>query len=187
MPFLPYSDHDVRKLLSRIIPIRWPEEGLLFVRECRAECTIGEAASSERERWSSKYHEGHPPDRRGYLAATKSRLIYLDRVTPGSVIMALSAILGAMSVLILVLGHNLLGWLVMTAVALGVWTVGRVVEAGTATNVDVEFDNVVRLETSAQRMVAMGRRHTVLSLHIGDTSDFRMVAALVSGLGNTAA
>ncbi len=187
MPFLRYSDHDVRKLLSRTIPIRWPEEGLLFVTEYRAGCTAGEAASSDASAGARSTTKTSRPTGRGYLAATKSRLIYLDRVTPGSVIMALYAILGAMSVLILVLSHNLLGCLVMTAVALGVWTVGRVVEGGTATNLDVEFDNVVRLEAGAQRMVAGGRRHTVLSLHIGDPSDFRMVAALVSGLGNTAA
>ena len=187
MPFLHYSDHDARKLLSRIIPIRWPEEGLLFVAECRAERAVGNGAPSERERWSSRFYDGHPPERRGYLAATKSRLIYLDRVTAGSVILASSAALGAIAVLILLFGHSLLGWLVMTAVALAVWAVGRVVEAGTAASDDVEFDNVVQLEAGAQRMVAVGRRHTVLSLHIGDPSDFRMVAALVSGLGNTAA
>jgi small-conductance mechanosensitive channel len=188
MPFLRYDDHEVRKLLSRIIPIRWPEEGLLFVTECLAERSLGESdVSNESERGGWRYYDCHPGDRRGFLAATKSRLIYQDRVTPGSVIMALALVIGAFSVALLVFGHNLLGWLVMTTVALAVWTVGRIVEAGTAATIDVEFDNIVRLEAREQRMVAVGRRHTVLSLHISDPSDFRMVAALVSGLGYNAA
>jgi hypothetical protein len=188
MPFLHYTEHDVRRLLSRIIPIRWPEEGLLFVTGCRAERTLGpDASPTESERGGARYYDHRSGDRRGFLAATRSRLIYQDRVTPGSVIMALGVALGAIAVAILLFGHNLMGWLVLSAVALGVWMLGRIVEAGTAGTVNVEFDNIVRLEAGSQRMVAVGRRQTVLSLHIGDPSDFRMVAALVNGLGNTAA
>ena len=101
--------------------------------------------------------------------------------------MALAVALALIAVAILLFGHNLMGWLVLSAVAMGVWMLGRIVEAGTAGTMDVEFDSIVRLEAGTQRMVAVGRRQTVLSLHIADPSDFRMVAALVSGLGNTAA
>lgn len=60
-------------------------------------------------------------------------------------------------------------------------------EAGTATNGALEFDEILHVESGAQRMVALGRGGRVLTLHIDDPSDFRMVAALVSGLGNAAA
>jgi hypothetical protein len=188
MPFLHYTEHDVRRLLSRIIPIRWPEEGLLFVTGCSAERVLGpEEAPKESARGGARYSDQRTGQRDGYLAATKSRLIYQDRITPGSLIMGLAAALGGAAIAMLLIGHDLMGWLVMSAVALGVWMLGRILEAGTAGAMNVEFDNVVRLETGTQRMVAVGRRQTVLSLHIGDPSDFRMVAALVSGLGNTAA
>jgi hypothetical protein len=188
MPFLRYSDHDVRQLLSRTIPIRWPEEGLLFVTECRARNTVGDGdVPNASERGGAAPLHRDPGERRGFLAATRSRLIYQDRVTAASVIIAVAAMLGAMSIAILVFGHSLMGWLVTATAALGVWILGRIVEVGTAANMDVEFENIVRLESLTQRMVAVGPRQTVLSLHIGDPSDFRMVAALVSGLGNTAA
>lgn len=187
MPFLHYTEHDVRKLLSRIIPIRWPEEGLLFVTGCRAERALApDEVPSDGERGGARYYD-RSGDRHGYLAATKSRLIYQDRITPGSIIMGLAVAVGVVAVAILLFGHDLMAWLVLSAVALGVWMLGRIVEAGTAGTMNVEFDNIVRLEAGTQRMVAVGRRQTVLSLHIGDPSDFRMVAALVSGLGNTAA
>jgi hypothetical protein len=188
MPFLHYTEHDVRRLFSRTIRIRWPEEGLLFVTGCRAERMLGpHDVPSESERGGARYYDRRPGDRHGYLAATRSRLIYQDRITLGSVIMALAASLGAIAVAVLLFGHNLMGWLVMSAVALGVWMLGRIVEVGTAGTMNVEFDNIVRFEAGTQRMVAVGQRQTVLSLHIGDPSDFRMVASLVSGLGNAAA
>src|SRR5436190_15370059 len=188
MPLLHYSDHDVRKLLSRTIPLRWPSEGLLFVTGCRAERSLGREDppnDSERGEWRS--HDHHSPERRGYIAATRSRLIYHDRTTTSSLIMGLSLLVGIMAVAILILGNNLMGWLVMAGIALLLWMLGKMVEAATAVAIEVEFDNVVRLESATQRMVAIARRDNVLMLHIDDPSDFRMVAALVSGLGNAAA
>jgi hypothetical protein len=100
--------------------------------------------------------------------------------------MGVSVLLGIAAMAMLLFGNDLMGWLVTGGIALLLWMLGRVVEAVTAGNVDVQLEDVVRLDSGTQRMIAVGRRDTVLSLHIHDPSDFRMVAALVSGLGNTA-
>jgi hypothetical protein len=187
MPFIRYSEHDVRRLLARAIPLRWPHERLLFVTGCRAERTLGEESPpNESERGGWRYYDHHSADRRGYLAATRARLIYQDCTTASSVIMGVSVLLGIAAMAMLLFGNDLMGWLVTGGIALLLWMLGRVVEAVTAGNVDVQLEDVVRLDSGTQRMVAVGRRDTVLSLHIHDPSDFRMVAALVSGLGNTA-
>ena len=155
---------------------------------CRAERSLGrEDSPSDAERGGWLHYDHHSPERRGYLAATRSRLIYHGRTTLSSLIMGLSLLLGVMAIAVLILGNNLMGWLVMAGIALMLWMLGKAVEAATAVTIEVEFDNVVRLESATQRMVAIARRDDVLMLHIDDPSDFRMVAALVSGLGSAAA
>jgi hypothetical protein len=184
MPFLRYSEGDVRRLLARAIRIRWPDEGLLLVTGCRAERSMGtESASAESERGGWRYYDH---DRRGYLAATPSRLIYQDRTTPSSVIMGTGVLLGVIAVVLLLLGNDLRGWFFLTATAALLWMLGVLVEAGAAGGLALEFDKILHVESGAQRMVALGRAGHVLTLHIDDPSDFRMVAALVSGLGNAA-
>jgi hypothetical protein len=185
MSLIHYSEPDVRKLLSRVIPARWPHEGLLFLTGCWAEGAGNEGAVEGGERANWRHYEHLSTDRRGFLAATQSRLIYQDRTTPGSIITGLSVVIAAAAVAILVFGNDLMGWLVMATIAFLVWMVSRIVEGVTAATVDLEFDRVLQVEDGTQRMVAVGRRDTLLTLHIDDPSDFRMVAALVSGLGNT--
>jgi hypothetical protein len=185
MPFLRYTEGDVRRLLARAIRIRWPHEGLLFVTGCRAERSIGtDAPIIETERGGWRYYDR---DRRGYLAATPSRLIYQDRTTPSSVIMGTGIMLGAIAVVLLLFANDLRGWFFLTATAALLWIVGVIVEAGTAAAIALEFDKILQVQSGAQRMVALGSRGQVLTLHIDDPSDFRMVAALVSGPGNAAA
>jgi hypothetical protein len=181
------SEHDVRQLLSRVIPTRWPHEGLLFLTGCRAERAGNERTVLGVDRANWRYDDRLPTDRRGFLAATQSRLIYQDRITPGSITRGLSVAIAALSVTTLVFGRDLMGWLVMAAIALLLWMASRVIEGVTAGNLDLEFGNILQVEGGTQRMVAVGRRDTVFTLHIDDPSDFRMVAALVSGSGNTAA
>jgi hypothetical protein len=203
MAFLHYSEYDVRRLLSRVIPLRWPREALLFLARCHAERSLRlrdgqpqieemptEPSSVELHRGlrsaSWRYPERLSTYRRGYLAATQSRLIYHDRTTAGSLLYGTSAIVAGIAIAVLLFGQDLMGWLVAGTIALSLWIAAHVVEAITAGNVDVEFEQVLHVEDGTQRMVALGRANDVYTIRIDDPSDFRRVAALVGGLGNVA-
>lgn len=185
MSLIQYSEHDVRRLLSRVIPARWPHEALLFLTGCCAERVGHQELAADDPRAGWRYYDRlSASDRRGFLAATQSRLIYQDRTTPGSIMTGLSVVIAAAGVAVLVLGHDLMSWLVMAALASLLWMISRIVDGVMAASVDLEFANILRVEDGTQRMVAVGRRDAVFTLHIDDPSDFRMVAALIGGLGN---
>src|SRR5207302_4380273 len=174
-------EQQVRNVLTRVIPVRWPREGLVFITGCRAEQVLGRAQGTPEEPERPRYYERHAGDRRGYLAATQMRLIYQDRVTAGSVMTGVSVMLGLLALALLFFGNDLVGWLITGSMALLLWMVARIVEVITAGNVDVAFERVLHVEEGAQRMVAIGRGDNVYTLRIDDPSDFRMVAAMVSG------
>ena len=82
MGLLKYSEEEVRRLVSRTIPIRWPTEQLLFITRCRVERPAirlgGDPAIGPDE-------DTVAPDD-GFLVATENRLIYQDQVTHALVI-----------------------------------------------------------------------------------------------------
>ena len=119
MSLIHRSEHEVRQLLSRVIPARWPHEGLLFLTGCRAERAGNQRTLLGNDRANSSHYDRLTTDRRGFLAATQSRLIYQDMITPGSVIRGLSVAIAAVSAAILVFAQDLMEDFLFDALAAG--------------------------------------------------------------------
>ena len=182
MGFLKYSEHDLRGLLSRVIHVRWPAEKLLILTPChkvrpdRDLPTVLDEPSSRRSVTPPEV----PPER-GFLAATQSRLIFHEEVTGGSLVRAISVVVGLLSLAVLFFGDGVGTFLPMAAMALALWGIAKVLEMHLASRAEIEFDRVGHLDPFSQRIEGMTRNGTRYRLGVPDPSDFLLVVALVEG------
>jgi hypothetical protein len=172
---LRYTEDDVRHLLMRAIPIRWPRERALFMTRCQAEQvalrpdgvhSTGGAGSSGRT---------------GFVAATQHRLVYEDRTPRAALFRGIAVALGFVGACALLFGNSLSGFFGLGLAASVVWLISQVAETILAGNRALEYERVSGLDPASQRIEGSDGGGITYRLLIPDPSDFRMIASLVMG------
>jgi hypothetical protein len=183
MGFLKYSEEEVRRLVSRTIPIRWPTEQLLFITRCRVERPGirlgGDLAIGPDE-------DTVAPDD-GFLVATQNRLIFQARVTHALVIRGMAVALATFAAGALLFGNSLAGFFGLALAALAFWFGARVAELLTTGRRDVEYGRIFHVDRLGQGIEGATKAGDLYRLRVPDPSDFLMLAALVTGHPQTGA
>jgi hypothetical protein len=183
MGVIRYSESELRDLLGRAVRIRWPEETLLIVTDCRAESPSDPFRLAEQDaQLSTGWGAGH-----AVLAATRSRLIYQERTTHANLVKAMAAILFTLAVAVLFVGSGLASFAAIGLTGLSLWAIAKVVEVLTVGGTSIEFHRVVMVDRAAQRIDGAVRSGVIYRLRVPDPSDFGMIVSLVNGSGRAAA
>jgi hypothetical protein len=185
MGMLRYSEDELRGLLGRAVRIRWPEEDLVIVTDCRAESAAGRPLAAA-------FEPADPPafgrgPTQAVLAATQSRLIYQERTTHASLLKGIAAALFAVAVAVLFVGSGLVSFAAIGLTGLSLWTIAKLVELLTVGATSIEFHRVEMVDRIAQRIDGAVRSGMIYRLRVPDPSDFGMIVSLVNGYGGTGA
>jgi hypothetical protein len=183
MGLLKYSEEEVRRLVSRTIPIRWPKEQVLFITRCRVERS-GVRPSGDLPIGPAE--ETQAPDD-GFLVATENRIIYQDQVTHALVIRGMGVALAAFAAGALLFGNSLAGFFGLALAALSFWFGARVAELLTTGRRDFEYGRVLHVDRLGQGIEGATTAGVLYKLRVPDPSDFLMLAALVTGHPQTGA
>jgi hypothetical protein len=183
MGVIRYSEGELRDLLSRAVRIRWPEETVLIVTDCRAESPSDVFRAAEHDaRLSTGWGAGH-----AVLAATRSRLIYQERTTHANLVKAMATILCTVAVAVLFFGSGLASFAAIGLTGLSLWAIAKVAEVLTVGGMSIEFHRVEMVDRIAQRIDGAVRSGIVYRLRVPDPSDFGMIVSLVNGYGRATA
>jgi hypothetical protein len=183
MGVIRYSEGELRDLLCRAVQIRWPEETLLIVTDCRAQSPSDVFSASEHDaQLSTGWGVGH-----AVLAATRSRLIYQERTTHANLVKAMAAILCTIAVAVLFFGSGLASFAAIGLTGMSLWAIAKVVEVATVGGTSIEFHRVEKVDRTAQRIDGAVGSGTVYRLRVPDPSDFGMIVSLVNGYGQAVA
>jgi len=173
MALFRYTEEDVRQLLGRAIPIRWPRERALFTTKCRAEQV---AIRPDGVEFRSETEE-----RAGFVAATQNRLVYEQRTPRAAWFRGIAVTLGFIATCSLLFGNSLGGFFGLGVSAFGVWLVAVFAETLLAGSRALEYGRVSGLDSLSQRIEGADPGGVTYRLVIPDPSDFRMIEALVTG------
>jgi hypothetical protein len=180
---LRYSEHEFRDLVSRIIPVRWPNEQMLLVTGCRGERVLAATDGLESPPDLSAPAQILPAPSgpsMGFLAATQSRVIYQERTPSTAVIKGIVVLTAVLAMVALFLGRGIVDFLALGAVALGMSLVERVMEHFSIGNVNIEFGRIAFVDPSEQQIDGVAHSGSVYRLHIPDAGDFQMIRALAA-------
>jgi hypothetical protein len=185
MGLLRYSEQEFRELVSRIIPLRWPNEQMLLVTGCRGERVPETPEGAETFGGSSTQAEtvpGHGGRSVGFLAATQSRVIYQERTPSTAMIKAILALTVALAVVALFTGRGIVDFLGLAAGALGLWFVERVAEHVSVGKINIEFGRIAYVDSLEQQIDGVAHSGSVYRLHIPDAGDFQMIRTLAAAV-----
>ena len=182
MGLIRYSDPELRHLISRAIHVRWPGEDLLIVTPCESDppglpqdVVLPDAKGSR----ATPLGDG----RNAVVAATRSRLIYQERLTHAVLLRAIAMILGVVAIATLFFGDGLDTFAMIGVSALTLWTAAKLAELLTVGRSSMEFARVHLVDRLAQLIEGKNRNGSIFRLWVPDPSDFRVIMSLVSGSG----
>jgi hypothetical protein len=190
MGLLRYSEQEFRDLVKRIIPVRWPNERMLLVTDCRGERVPAALDPVDGPSDPFTLTEAFPSSgghTKGFLAATQSRVIYQERLQGTALMKGIVALTAALALAALFFGNGLVDFLGMALLAWSLWLVARVAEHFIVGNVNIEFGRFAFVDPTAQQIDGMSLSGSVYRLHIPDASDFQLIRALAERQGSAEA
>jgi hypothetical protein len=184
MPIFRYTERDVRTLLARLIPVRWPAESLVMLTGCERErLSDVEGGSAERR---GVDHGARPASTQGFLGVTDERLVYQPRAPGAFILRAICLVAGILAISTLVLEGQFLGFLVVACIGLVVALGVRVAELTSLDEETLTFGDVLTVDHDHQRIVGVARGGLLL-LRVPDPAAFASIAGIVGQASASAA
>jgi hypothetical protein len=180
------SEQRIRRSVSRLVAVRWPNDRVLLTTPCQAERLAGRAESllgvlgrAHCPGGSCVVDTSHVREP-AFLCVTSRRLIYQGRRRHGIPLRATSVALAGLAVLALAGGGGrLVGSALLGLAAAVAWFAAELAQAFGVRSGMLEFGRVLEVDRADQRLDGVGRWGTLYRVRISDPGDFRLVAAMV--------
>ena len=184
MTLLGYSTRTADRLLSRIVPLRWPGDGVRHVAACRMARSVRAAGGPfDVSRCEQQSFETAS----GYLAVTHGRLLYQPRICLASILRGIATVLVALTAWTVVAGAGPSTALVPGVSGLVLLGTAWLIETGASLPVTAGFDQILAADPDSRRIEilwAEGQRMPEwVRIWVSSPKDFDVVLALAQGRG----